>query len=69
MDRPLRNGEEIEEVLSVCYAGVDFVQECAGDVKLAEQLFYYCDWRDPIKLRVNDKLRQIKNLRLSQEWK
>ena len=27
MDRPLRNGEEIEEVLSVCYAGVDFVQE------------------------------------------
>ena len=25
--------------------------------------------RDPIKFRVNDKLRQIKNLRLSQEWK
>ena len=24
---------------------------------------------DPIKFRVNDKLRQIKNLRLSQEWK
>ena len=47
MDRPLRNGEEIEEVLSVCYAGVDFVQECAGDVKLAEQLFYYCDWQHP----------------------
>ena len=47
MDRPLRNGEEIEEVLSVCYAGVDFVQECAGDVKLAERLFYYCDWQHP----------------------
>ena len=25
--------------------------------------------QDPIKFRVNDKLRQIKNLRLSQEWK
>lgn len=47
MDRPLMNGEEIEEVLSLCYTGDDFVQECAGDVGLAERLFYYCDWQHP----------------------
>lgn len=47
MDRPLRNGEEIEEVISVCYTGDDFVQECAGDVELAERLFIYCDRQHP----------------------
>ena len=47
MDRPLGNSEEIEEVLSVCYTGDDFVQECEGDVRLAERLFSYCDWQHP----------------------
>lgn len=47
MDRPLRDSEEIEEVLSVCYTGDDFVQECAGDVELALRLFSYCDWQHP----------------------
>lgn len=47
MDRPLKNGEEIEEVLALCYTGDDFVQECTGDVELAERLFCYCDWQHP----------------------
>lgn len=47
MDRPLKDSEEIEEVLSLCYTGDDFVDECAGDTELAERLFYYCDWQHP----------------------
>lgn len=47
MDRPLESSEEIEDVLSLCYTGADFITECMGDVKLARRLFNYCDWQHP----------------------
>lgn len=46
-DRPLNGKEEIEEVLSLCYTGDDFVEECEGNVELAKCLFDYCDWQHP----------------------
>ena len=39
--------EEIEEILDQCYTGNDFIEECDGDVKKAERLFWYCDWQHP----------------------
>lgn len=39
--------EEIEEIIDQCYTGDDFVEECDGDVKKAERLFWYCDWQHP----------------------
>lgn len=39
--------EEISEILSYCYTGEDFVEECHGDEGLAQALFYYCDWQHP----------------------
>ena len=39
--------DEIEEVVSCCYTGNDFVEECGGDEELAERLFWYCDWQHP----------------------
>ena len=47
MDRPLKDDEEIEEVISHCFTGADFVDECAQNEELAERLFYYCDWQHP----------------------
>ncbi len=41
------NEEEIEEVIGCCYTGDDFIEECDGDVELAERLFWYCDWQHP----------------------
>ena len=47
LDRSITGPEEIAEVLSSCYTGQDFIDECGGDVRKAERLFYYCDWQHP----------------------
>ena len=36
-----------QRVVENCYTGRDFVDECGGDVELAESLFHYCDWQHP----------------------
>lgn len=36
--------EEIDEVLSNCYTGQDFVDECGGNREKAELLFDLVDW-------------------------
>lgn len=40
------NNEEIEDILSHCYTGDDFVYEMDGDHEKAESLFWYCDWQN-----------------------
>lgn len=47
VDEPITDREEIEEVVGNCYTGDDFLDECGGDVDLAERLFWYCDWQHP----------------------
>lgn len=47
MDSPLESEEKINDVISICYTGDDFVDECNGDVKFANRLFNYCDWQHP----------------------
>ena len=47
LDRPITNPEEFSEVLSNCYTGQDFINECHGDAEKAEHLFWYCDWQHP----------------------
>ena len=47
LDRPITVPEELEEVLSQCYTGQDFIDECGGDAEKAEHLFCYCDWQHP----------------------
>ena len=47
LDRPITDPEELSEVLSNCYTGQDFINECSGDVEKAERLFHYCDWQHP----------------------
>lgn len=39
--------EEIAAILSSCYTGNDFLEECGGDAGLAKRLFDYCDWQHP----------------------
>ena len=46
-ERSVRNEEEIEEIMGCCYTGDDFIGECEGDIRMAEQLFCYCDWQHP----------------------
>ena len=47
LDRPITDQEEFSEVLSNCYTGQDFINECHGDAEKAEHLFWYCDWQHP----------------------
>ena len=47
LDRPITDQEEFSEVLSNCYTGQDFIDECHGDTEKAERLFCYCDWQHP----------------------
>lgn len=44
---PMTPEEQVKTVLSFCYTGDDFINECDGDEKLAERLFWYCDWQHP----------------------
>lgn len=39
--------EDIDDALSMCYTGNDFVEECGGDKEMAERLFNYVDWQHP----------------------
>ena len=48
--------QEIDEVLSNCYTGYDFILECHGNREKAEKLFYYCDWQHP-----NSALPEVEN--------
>lgn len=47
IDKPITDPEELEEVLSCCYTGNDFVEECGGNKEKAEALFWFCDWQHP----------------------
>lgn len=48
---PPSSEQEIKDILSYCYTGEDFIEECNGDVALAKALFYYCDWQHPSSAR------------------
>ena len=44
----IRSSDEYaDDVIQNVFTGQDFVDECNGDVRLAEQLFWYCDWQHP----------------------
>jgi len=45
--RPAKDLKEIAEILSNCYTGQDFINECGGDAEKAERLFWYCNWQHP----------------------
>lgn len=47
LERQVTDPEELDEVLSQCYTGQDFIDECGGDAEKAERLFCYCDWQHP----------------------
>lgn len=47
LDSPITDQKELDEVLSQCYTGQDFIDECHGDTEKAECLFCYCDWQHP----------------------
>lgn len=47
LDRPITDPEELNSVLGYCYTGEDFLEECDGNLELAERLFWYCDWQHP----------------------
>lgn len=44
---PMTAQEQVDLVLSYCYTGDDFINECDGDVAQADFLFHYCDWQHP----------------------
>lgn len=44
---PMSAEEQIRVVLSYCYTGQDFVDECGGNEELAKRLFWCCDWQNP----------------------
>lgn len=41
------SSEEIDNVISHCYTGNDFMMECDGNEKLAIELFEFVDWQHP----------------------
>lgn len=45
IDRPITDPEKLEELLSQCCTGDDFLKKCCGDTELAIELFLYCDWQ------------------------
>ncbi|NCE66412.1 hypothetical protein D1159_18025 [Pseudoflavonifractor sp. 524-17] len=47
LERQATDPEELDEVLSQCYTGQDFIDECQGDTEKAERLFCCCDWQHP----------------------
>lgn len=44
---PAVDRETIDEILSNCYSGKDFIETCDGDEEMAKRLFAYCDWQHP----------------------
>lgn len=52
VDKDISSDDEaILDVLGECFTGDDFIKECDGDLKLAERLFWYCDWQHPSAAR------------------
>ncbi len=47
MNAPVADDEVIDEVVSNCYTGDDFLEQCGGDEEKARRLFWYCDWQHP----------------------
>lgn len=47
IDAPVSGKEDIEEILSDCYSGDDFIRECGGNQEMASCLFDWCDWQSP----------------------
>lgn len=47
MDDKRTNFEYADDVIDNAYTGQDFVDECDGNVEMAERLFWYCDWQHP----------------------
>lgn len=47
MNAPVTDDEVIDEVVSNCYTGDDFLEQCGGDEEKARRLFWYCDWQHP----------------------
>lgn len=47
VDEAITPDDDLDEILSCCYTGNDFIDECDGDEEKAERLFYYCDWQNP----------------------
>ena len=45
-DRPC-TVEAVNDILDICYTGDDFLEECNGNLELAERLYWYCDWQHP----------------------
>jgi hypothetical protein len=37
----------VDDILEVCYTGKDFIEECDGNVAMAEYLFCCCNWENP----------------------
>lgn len=55
--------EQIENIISYCYTVKDFLKECYGNVKLAQDLFLTSDWQHPnvqdlIDCTYNDEAKQ-----------
>lgn len=46
-DRPVADDGELEEIMSCCYTGDDFLGLCGGDWERAERLFWICRWEHP----------------------
>lgn len=44
---PMTAEEQVTVILSYCYTGDDFINECSGDEEKARYLFDYCDWQHP----------------------
>lgn len=48
--------DRVDEVVSNCYTGKDFMDEAGGDSRLAERLFWLCNWQHPVSAHddIND---------------
>ena len=46
-DKAVLDEVEAMRIAGCCYTGDDFIELCDGDEKLAERLFWYCDWQHP----------------------
>ena len=48
VDDVLTNADErIDDAVSLCYTGDDFLEQCKGNELMAERLFNLCDWQHP----------------------
>ena len=55
LDTAVKSVEDIVYILTFCYTGDDFAQECRDadvDEKYAERLFWLCNWQHPSSVLV-----------------